>query len=142
VPGAFMQLDIDEVVDVRLEGPLADLQVKVDPAVYEPYLVTEHEKSVIYLQLYKALYGTLSVALLFWKYLIIELLGAGFLANPYDSCVMNKMINGSQCTDLWHVDNLKISHVDAMDCEKIVDLLNKWYGVETPLTVTRGDLHY
>jgi hypothetical protein len=131
VPVAFMQ-----VISV-----LAEMLIKVDPDLYGPYLVTENGKNVIYVQLDKALYVTLTAALLFWKDLVGELLSAGVVVNPYDSCVMNKIIKGSQCTVLWHVDDLKISHVDALVCEDIVDLLIKPYGVETPLAVTRGDLH-
>ena len=59
VPGAFMQADIDEIVHVKLEGPLADLLAKVDPKLYTEYLVTEKGKSVMYVQLKKALYLSL-----------------------------------------------------------------------------------
>ena len=65
VPGAFMQADIDEIVHVRLEGQLAELLAKVDPELYTPYLVTEKGKTVLYVQLEKALYGTLLAAMLF-----------------------------------------------------------------------------
>jgi hypothetical protein len=54
---------------------------------------------------------------------------------------MNKTVNGNQCTVLWHVDDLKISHVDEAVNESVLASLNDWYGQETPLTVTRGDLH-
>jgi hypothetical protein len=37
--------------------------------------------------------------------------GDGFEVNPYDPCVVNKMVNGSQMTVRWHVDNLMISHI-------------------------------
>ena len=141
VPGAFMQVDIDEVVHVRLEGALAELLAKVDPALYTEYLVKENGKTILYVQLDKALYGTLSASMLFWKDLTAHLLEDGFVPNAYDSCVVNKVVNGTQCTVLWHVDDLKISHVDISVCEKVVDVLNERYGEETPLTVTRGDLH-
>ena len=141
VPGAFMQVDIDEVVHVRFEGAMVDMLVSVAPSLYTQYTKLEHGKKVLYVQLDKALYGTLSAAILFWKDLSGHLLEAGFVANPYDSCVMNKTIKDSQCTVLWHVDDLKISHVDAAVCEQVVDLLNEHYGTETPVTVTRGDLH-
>ena len=36
----------------------------------------------------------------------------GFEVNPYDPCVANKDINGSQMTVTWHVDDLKVSHKD------------------------------
>jgi len=141
VPGAFMQVDVDEIVHVRLEGPLAEQLTKVDPKLYTKYLVTERGKPVIYVQLQKALYGTLSAAMLFWKDLSGYLGDNGFEANPYDSCVMNKMVNDKQCTVLWHVDDLKISHEESAVTESILDILNVRYGKETPLTVTRGDIH-
>jgi len=141
VPGAFKQVDVDDVVHVRLEGPLAEMLATVDPGVYTEYLATEKGKSVMYVQLQKALYGTLSASLLFWKDLSGHLLEEGFVANPYDSCVVNKDVNGSQCTVLWHVDDLKLSHVDAEVTEGVLDRLNDRYGKETPLTVTRGDIH-
>ena len=36
----------------------------------------------------------------------------GFKINPYDPCVLNKMVNGHQMTIYWHVDDLKVSHKD------------------------------
>ena len=93
---------------------------------------------VLYVQLIKALYGMLKAALLFWKRLRSQLVKWGFELNPYDSCVANKMINGKQCTILWHVDYLKISHVDADVVTDIIKLLENEFGKEVPLTVTRG----
>jgi hypothetical protein len=52
----------------------------------------------------------MQAALLFWKNLSAELEKMGFIKNPYDSCAANKMINGEQCTVLWHVDDLNLSH--------------------------------
>lgn len=109
VPRAFMHADIDEVIHLRLVGELAKLLTKVDPDVYEQYLVHENGQAVIYVVLNKALYGTLQGEILFWKDLTSLLVEkCGFQVNPYDDCVVNKMINGKQCTILWHVDNLKI----------------------------------
>ena len=34
----------------------------------------------------------------------------GFEINPYDPCVANKIIEGSQMTVMWNVNDLKISH--------------------------------
>jgi len=52
----------------------------------------EKGQPVIYVRLKKALYGTLRAALLFWQKLTGTLKGWGFTVNPYDWCVMNKMI--------------------------------------------------
>ena len=32
--------------------------------------------------------------------------------NPYDPYVANKIVNGSQCTVVWHINDLKVSHKD------------------------------
>ena len=50
----------------------------------------------------------------------------GFEVNPHDPCVANKMVNGAQYTVCWHVDDLKVSHMDevvvAAFSLKLVDL--------------------
>ena len=53
------------------------------------------------------------------KYLMTDW---GFKLNPYDQCVANKIINGSQCTIVWHVDGLKISHMQE---EVVNDMVKK-----------------
>ena len=141
IPGAFMQADMDEVIHVRLAGPLATLLARVDPESYEKYIAYEKGKPVIYIKLKKALYGTLQAALLFWKDLTGALKEWGFELNPYDECVANKDIDGSQCTILWHVDDLKISHLNPDVVSDIINKLNARYGKEAPLTVTRGKVH-
>ena len=42
--------------------------------------------------------------------------------NPCDACTANKMIAGSQCTVVWHVDDLKVSHANP----KVVDSFIQW----------------
>ena len=36
----------------------------------------------------------------------------GFKIKPYNRCVANKVINGHQCTIVWYVDDVKVSHKD------------------------------
>jgi hypothetical protein len=126
---------------MKLEGPLAQLLTKVDPKHYSQFVASERGKKVIYVKLKKALYGTLQAALLFWKDLSGYLQEMGFKLNPYDRCVANKMIDGKQCTTLWHVDDLKISHVKDEVIEDVISTLSERYGKEAPLVVTRGKVH-
>ena len=65
IPGAFMHADMDELIHLKLEGPLAELLTRVDPKLYSKYMDEENGRNVIYLELTKALYGTLQAALLF-----------------------------------------------------------------------------
>jgi Reverse transcriptase (RNA-dependent DNA polymerase) len=141
LPNAFMQADMDEKVYMKLEGKMAELLVKIDPKLYRKFILIENGKPVLYVELQKALYGTLKAALLFWKRLSSQLIEWGFTLNPYDTCVANKVIKGSQCTILWHVDDLKISHVDENVVTEIIDLLESEFGKEAPLTKSRGKVH-
>jgi hypothetical protein len=134
-------------VVMKLEGVMAEAILKIDPKKYTKFIAKENGKDVIYVILKKALYGTLQAALLFWQNLSTELIRWGFQINPYDFCVANKTIDGKQCTVVWHVDDLKISHVDPKVVTCILNLLDKKYGQEVvggkraPLTINRGKLH-
>jgi hypothetical protein len=141
--GAFMQADMEDLVHMKLEGKMAELLVKLDAKLYRKYVQTHNGKEVLYLELKKALYGTLKAALLFWKKLSAQLKEWGFEINPYDWCVANKMMNGKQCTLLWHVDDLKISHVDPNAVTEVIQLLEEEFGKEAPLTKMCGEVqHY
>jgi Reverse transcriptase (RNA-dependent DNA polymerase) len=140
IPGAFMQADMDEVVHMRLEGTMVDLLLNVAPE-YAIFVTIENGKKVLYVLLTKALYGTMRAALLFWRKLTAQLIEWGFKTNPYDPCVANMTIGGNQCTVLWHVDDLKISHVSKAVVEKVLRKLNKVFGKESPLTVNHGTKH-
>ena len=142
VPGAFMQADIDELVHVRFTGAMVNLLLEIDYDMYKDYVVVEKGERVMYMELLKALYGTLRAARLFWQKLSKQLIDEwGFTPNKYDDCVVNKMINGQQMTVAWHVDDLKVSHVDASEVEKFVQRMETTFGQDTPLTVSRGQVH-
>ena len=143
VPGAFMQADMpeDDTVHVRLTGIMVDILLDIDHAMYAPFVIYERKEKVLYVELLKALYGTLCAAHLFWETLSNKLMEWGFEANPYDSCVVNKMINGKQCTIGWHVDDLRVSHVDAVVVDHIIDQMQEEFGKEAPLTVSRDQVH-
>ena len=142
VPGAFMQAEIDELVHVRFTGAMVTLLPEIDHEMYKDYVVVEKGERVMYMELLKALYGTLRAAHLFWQKLSKQLIDEwGFTPNKYDDCVVNKMVNGQEMTVVWHVDDLKVSHVDATEVEKFVQQMEETFGQETPLTVSRGQVH-
>jgi hypothetical protein len=63
----------------------------------------------------------------------------GFQAKPtYDTCVANKMENGEQCTIVWYVDDMKISHVDSEVVTRVIESIKKKFE---KMTVTRGKEH-
>ena len=63
----------------------------------------------------------------------------GFEVNPYDPCVANKMVNGKQMTICWHVDDLKVSHVDKNAVTALALELAKLYNPKTK--IARGKVH-
>ena len=46
----------------------------------------------------------------FYKKLRADLKTNGFIVNDYDTYVANKIVNGTQMTVTWHMDDLKVSH--------------------------------
>jgi Reverse transcriptase (RNA-dependent DNA polymerase) len=140
LPGAFMQADMDDIVHMRLEGKMVDLLIDLDPT-YAQFICMERGKKTVYVRLVKALYGTLKAAMLFWKKLTGILHGWGFETNPYDPCVANKMVNGKQCTIVWHVDDLKISHEEKDVVSGVIKQLEEEFGKEAPLTINRTKIH-
>ena len=108
--------------------------------LYRKYLTDEKGKKVLYLRLQKALYGIMKSALLFYRKLISELKGMGFEINPYDPCIVNKMINGSQMTVRWHVDDLMISHASNDAISQFLRALKDIYGDD--LAENTGKVHH
>ena len=57
----------------------------------------------------------------------------------YDSCVVIKMINRkNNALIAWHVDDLKILHVDSNVVDGIVDMLDSEFGKEAPMNMALG----
>ena len=141
IPGAFMHSDMDPNVHMRIEGLMAELLLEVDYEMYSKYVVYEYNKPVIYVEMLKALYGTLRAARLFWIKLSGVLQSWGYIINPYDHCVANKIINAKQCTVTWHIDDLKISHEDPAVVESFLTDLQAEFGSLGDISVSRGKRH-
>ncbi len=139
IPGAFLHATNDDYVVMRMNGTLAKLMAKTDPKLYRKYLKDKKEKKVLYVRLQTALYGMMKSALLFYRKLISELKGMGFEVNPYDPCVVNKMVNGSQMMVRWHMDDLMISHTSNEAISQFLRVMKDIYGDN--LAETTGSVH-
>ena len=84
------------------------MMVQIAPQVYRKSVMVDKKGTLIlYAKLQKALYGLMRASLLFYRKLRKELEDYGFEINPYDPCVVNKMMtSGMQMTLVWHVDDL------------------------------------
>ena len=94
------------------------------------------------------MYGCMKAAQLWWEDLSKHLVNnMGFTLNPYDNCVANKMVDGNQCTIIWHVDDLKISHKNRTVVENMIKQIEKKYGtmstnISNKLTYVGMDFEY
>ncbi len=96
---------------------------------------------MLYLTLQKALYGCLRLELLVYLKLVANLEGQDFQLNPYDPCMANKVVNGSQMMLTFHVDDIKISHLDPEEVTILIRWFKGIYGKmfespeESPMTI-------
>ena len=106
LPDAYLHAKNDEHIIMLLKDKLAELLVQVDPSLYRNYVITNSKgEPMLYVKLAKALYGLLKSALLFYKKLRGELEDMGFEVNPYNPCVANKIVNGTQMTVCWQFED-------------------------------------
>jgi len=59
---------------------------------------------------------------------VSDLTAIGFVLNPYDPCIANKLVNGKQLTISWHVNDLTISCVDKASIHYVIQQLKSIYG--------------
>ena len=65
----------------------------------------------------------------------------GYHRNEYDWYVMNKIVTGKQCTIIWHVNDLKMSHVDSDIVSSVLaDIDTEYINIEK-ITITWGKIH-
>lgn len=70
----------------------------------------------------------LIASLLYYKKFLNNVKGIGFWQNNYDPCVANRTVRGKQHTICWHVDNIKLSHVEPKVNDEFHEWLQTKYG--------------
>ena len=79
---------------------------------YKDHVIFETSKKgrkskCLYVRVFRALYGCLESALLWYNLYSSTLQKLGFILNNYDKCVANKVINGKQCTIFFMLTTVK-----------------------------------
>jgi hypothetical protein len=132
IPNAFVQteisLDGDQII-MKIRGPLVDID--------------EGKHKIMYVRMLKAFYGMLISSILYYKKFRKDIESIGFEVNPYDICVANQKVNGKQQTVTWHVDDLKLSHVDSRVNDNFAQWCENTYGSDDlgHVKVVRGKTH-
>ena len=144
VPGAFLQSDMAEekLVLIKFKGQFVEMMCKVNPE-YKPlvrYETTKNGKNlkVLYLKVIRAMYGCIEAALQWYKLFTEVLLKEGYELNPYDKCIANKKIDGSQCTIAWHVDDCMATHKKQKVLDELGLMMKKHFG---EMDIESGDTH-
>jgi hypothetical protein len=146
IPNAFVQTEVDPedgIILMKIRGAMVDYLLEIDNQRYRDYVTVEDNKKILYVRMVKALYGMLKSSLLYYKKFRKDIEEIGFKVNPYDPCVANRIVNGKQHTIVWHVDDLKSSHVDPEVNRKFLVWLNKKYADDgiAEVKATFGKVH-
>ena len=82
----------------------------------------------------------LKASLLYYEQFVSDIKDIGYVINPYDACVANKIINNKQHTLTWHVDDVKSAHVSPKVNDEFAIWWEEKYGSDDlgHVTVTRG----
>ena len=132
-----------EWIIMKICRVLVDMLIQLDPLLYGNMYTWEGNEKVMYIEMLKALYGMLRSSILYYKKFWVDIKSIGFVVNPYDPCVANHMIEGSQQTVTWHVDDLKSSHKKTKVNDDFTEWLTKKYASDSigKLKVVRGKCH-
>ena len=131
IPNAFIQTRVEdekEMAIIKIRGILVDILVDLAPDVYREFVTTD-KKGVkkLVVQCQNALYGTMVASLLYYRKFVKSITDIGFILNPYDPCVANKIIGGHQMTIFFHVDDCKLSHKSSRQMDRMIEYLRKDY---------------
>jgi hypothetical protein len=137
VAGAYLNAYMRDFVIMKFTGESVRILCEVNPA-HRAFVVSENGIPTLYVRLLKALYGCVQSALLWYELFTKTLQSMGFVLNPYDHCVANCLVEGSQCTICWYVDDTKISHKDPAVVTAVIEKLESHFK---QMKVTRGDHH-
>ena len=137
IGGAFLNADIAPTgiqVHMRLDRVMTQMLMQIDPT-YQQYV--EADGSMV-VQLDKALYGCVEAAALWYADLRSKLEYDGFVANPYDPCVLNKLgADGVQITIAVHVDDLLVTSTSNYNFASLERYLQ---SVFPAISVHRGEV--
>ena len=146
MPDSFVQTHMEEKdIDgnqtiMKIRVVCVDILCEIDP-IYRDYTVTKGNQKVLYVQIPQPIYGMLVSAMLFYHKLTKALLSYSFELNPYNPCVVNKMVNSEQLTICWHVEDLKSSHIDPKVNNEFLQWIKDMFRQLREVEATQGPLH-
>ena len=131
IPGAYLNAEMGgEEVLMHIRADEAEILVLLKPE-YRKYL---REDGSMIVKLTRALYGCVQSAKLWYQDLSSTLKEAGYIPNPKDICVFNKVVDGVQCTITLHVDDLMVTSVNESLIDEVMSVLKSKYERDDEFT--------
>jgi hypothetical protein len=124
IEGAYLEADMTEVVYVRISKNIADVLAEMYPNL----MVYQDASGCMYVQLIKALYGTIQGMAKWQEKLSAEMGILGYEQCPDDDCVYTKMVNGSLMKIAAHVDDLLGTHKNKTVLDSEMELIGKRFS--------------
>jgi hypothetical protein len=150
IPNAFVKTHVENEKDmdfINIHGVLVDILVEIAPDMYKAY-VSRDKKGMkqLLVQFQNALYGTMVASLLYYRKFVKSLTDIGFIINPYDLCVANKIIEGKKMTICFHVEDCKLIYLRKKVMDTIIEYLREEYAsifedVTGAMTASRCKIH-
>ena len=124
VPGAYLNAPL-------LKGPGSQRILMRLNRIETQFLIQKRPDYAIFtlpdgsmiVELDKALYGLVESARLWYEDVSGTLISDGFIANPYDSCVFNKNVDGEQSAIVVYVDDCLITSRNKATINTLLKLL-------------------
>jgi hypothetical protein len=150
IPNAFVQTRVENekyMAFIKICVVLVDILVEIAPDMYNSY-VSRDKKGMnqLLVQYQNALYGTMVASLLYFHKFVKSLKDIGFIINPYDPYVANKIMECKQMIIRFHVDYCKLSHRKKKCMDTVIEYLRQEYESifedgTGAMTVSRGKIH-
>jgi hypothetical protein len=135
ITGAYLNADMSHSnVFMRLDPNISKILISIYPT-YSDYV---QPNGTIIVKLLRALYGSIEASKLWYDLLISVLESDGYVKNPLDLCVLNKVVDGIQCTIIIYVDDLMITSVSDKMINDVTETLRTKFQ---SITVHDGFVH-
>jgi len=121
VGGAYHNAKIDRPTYMFIKPDLTNILLNVWPH----FVKFKDGQGRVLTLIDRAMYGLVQSAKLWYSTITRLLKKDGYVSNPMDPCVWNKMVNGVQTTIVIYVDDLAISSKNKNDVHAAMELIKK-----------------
>lgn len=110
--------DGEDRVIVKMTQASVDVLAEMNPTSHGEHVMQENGKKAIHAKALHAICGMLIAASLWHKKFCKDLKEQGFVFEPHDPCIANKIVNRKQHMVRLHVEELLSSHKDKkVNCD-------------------------